>query len=76
MVVLIFERWREKVEVRGCDEAENLIFEAGFGKGGIGSTFLSLLTHCSSKFENQLLACIKFFSCSLERFLIFEFRES
>jgi hypothetical protein len=33
VVVLIFERWREKVEVRGCDEAENLIFEAELGKG-------------------------------------------
>lgn len=50
MVVLIFERWREKVEVRGCDEAENLIFEAELGKGGMDSICLILTTHFNRNF--------------------------
>jgi hypothetical protein len=51
---------RRKLRFAIRDEAENLIFEAGFGEGGIDSTFLSLLTHYVSKFETWLLACIKF----------------
>jgi len=50
VVVLIFERWREKVEVRGCDEAENLIFEAELGKGGMDSICLILTTHFNRNF--------------------------
>jgi hypothetical protein len=50
VVVLIFERWREKVEVRGCNEAENLIFEAKLGKGGMDSICLILTTHFNRNF--------------------------